>query len=160
AVEIDALPVLISATDPPAEFVQGRTTEATVLRQSYGDVERAFAEAHTTVELELELGRHSAVPMETRGAIGVYDAGLDMLRLYGPAKVPPRSRDTLCKMLGRSPNSLHLHELHTGGGFGVRGELYPEDILVLVAGTRLRRPIKWIEDRGEHLVATNHSRQQ
>jgi carbon-monoxide dehydrogenase large subunit len=158
--EIDPLPVLISASDPPGEFVQGRTTEATVLRHSYGDIGRAFAEAHATVELELALGRHSAVPMETRGAIGAYDPGTDMLRLYGAAKVPHRNRDTLCKMLGRSPNSLHLHELHVGGGFGVRGELYPEDILVLVAAMRLQRPIKWIEDRKEHLVAANHSRQQ
>jgi aerobic carbon-monoxide dehydrogenase large subunit len=158
--EIDALPALISATEPPAEFDEGRSTEATVLTRSYGNVERAFAEAHTVVELDLELGRHSAVPMETRGAIGVYDIGLDMLRLYGAAKVPHRNRDTLTRMLGRSPTSLHLHELHVGGGFGVRGELYPEDVLVCVAAMRLHRPVKWIEDRREHLIATNHSRQQ
>jgi aerobic carbon-monoxide dehydrogenase large subunit len=158
--EIDALPPLISASEPPAEFDEARTTEATVLTRSYGNVERAFAGAHTVVELDLELGRHSAVPIETRGAIGVYDRGLDMLRLYGAAKVPHRNRDTLTRMLGRSPTSLHLHELHVGGGFGVRGELYPEDVLVCVAAMRLRRPIKWIEDRREHLIATNHSRQQ
>src|SRR6185437_14556298 len=64
------------------------------------------------------------------------------------------------RMLGRSPNALHLHELHTGGGFGVRGELYPEDVLVLVAAMRLCRPVKWIEDRREHLICANHSRQQ
>lgn len=158
--EIDPLPVLLSASAPPGEFDGGHSTEATVLRHSYGNVEQAFAKAHTVVELDLEIGRHSAVPMETRGAIGSYDPGLDMLRLYGAAKVPHRNRDTLSKMLGRGPNSLHLHELHVGGGFGVRGELYPEDVLVLVAAMRLRRPIKWIEDRREHLMATNHSRQQ
>ena len=53
-----------------------------------------------------------------------------------------------------------MHELQVGGGFGVRGELYPEDVLVCVAAMRLRRPVKWIEDRREHLIATNHSRQQ
>jgi aerobic carbon-monoxide dehydrogenase large subunit len=158
--EIDALPALISASEPPTEFDEGRTTEATVLTRSYGNVDRAFAEAHTVVELDLELGRHSAVPMETRGAIGVYDIGLDMLRLYGAAKVPHRNRDTLTRMLGRSSSSLHLHELHVGGGFGVRGELYPEDVLVCVAAIRLQRPVKWIEDRREHLIATNHSREQ
>ena len=86
--EIDPLPVLMSASEPPIEFDEGHTTEATVLRHGYGDVERAFAEAHTVVELDLELGRHSAVPMETRGAIGTHDPGLDMVRLYGAAKVP------------------------------------------------------------------------
>ena len=158
--EIDPLPILMSASEPPIEFDEGHTTEATVLRHGYGDVEQAFAEAHTVVELDLELGRHSAVPMETRGAIGTYDPGLDMVRLYGAAKVPHRNRDTLSRMLGRSPSSLHLHELHVGGGFGVRGELYPEDVLVCVAAMRLGRPVKWIEDRREHLIATNHSRQQ
>lgn len=159
-IEIDALPVLIDATRAPEAFDEKSSTEATVLKQSYGNVDRAFASAHTVVELELDIGRHSAIPMETRGAIGFYDVGQDMLRLYGAAKIPHRNRVTLARMLGRNPSSLHLHELHVGGGFGVRGELYPEDVLVLVAAMRLRRPIKWIEDRREHLMATNHSRQQ
>ena len=53
-----------------------------------------------------------------------------------------------------------MHEAHVGGGFGIRGELYPEDVLVCVAAMRLGRPVKWIEDRREHLIAANHSRQQ
>jgi aerobic carbon-monoxide dehydrogenase large subunit len=100
------------------------------------------------------------VPIETRGAIGRYDAALDVLELYGAAKVPHRNREALARWLGRSPSGLHLHEGHVGGGFGIRGELYPEDFLVLVAAMRLRRPVKWIEDRREHLMAANHSRQQ
>jgi carbon-monoxide dehydrogenase large subunit/6-hydroxypseudooxynicotine dehydrogenase subunit gamma len=55
---------------------------------------------------------------------------------------------------------VHLIEGHVGGGFGIRGELYPEDVLVSLAALRLRRPIKWIEDRHEHLMAANHSREQ
>jgi aerobic carbon-monoxide dehydrogenase large subunit len=158
--EIEPLPVVLSASDAPAEFDKDNTTEATILRHSYGDVDQAFANAHTVVELDLEIGRHSAVPMETRGALATYDSAVDMLRLFGAAKVPHRNRDTLSRMFNRSPNSIHLHELHVGGGFGVRGELYPEDILVCVAAMRLLRPIKWIEDRREHLIAANHSRQQ
>ena len=63
-------------------------------------------------------------------------------------------------MLGRAPSAIHLYEGHVGGGFGIRGELYPEDVLVCVAALRLKRPVKWIEDRREHLIAANHSRQQ
>jgi carbon-monoxide dehydrogenase large subunit/6-hydroxypseudooxynicotine dehydrogenase subunit gamma len=158
--EIEPLPVLMSASEAPHEFEKGHSSEATVLRHGYGNVDHAFAAAHAVIELDLDVGRHSAVPIETRGAIATYDAGVDMLRLYGAAKVPHRNRDTLSRMLQRGPNSLHLHELHVGGGFGVRGELYPEDVLVCVAAVRLRRPVKWIEDRREHLLATNHSRQQ
>jgi carbon-monoxide dehydrogenase large subunit/6-hydroxypseudooxynicotine dehydrogenase subunit gamma len=66
----------------------------------------------------------------------------------------------LARMLGLSPSSVHLHEGHTGGGFGVRGELYPEDVLACFGALRLNRPVKWIEDRREHLIAANHSRQQ
>ena len=55
---------------------------------------------------------------------------------------------------------MQLHEGHVGGGFGVRGEIYPEDVLVCAAALKLGRPVKWIEDRREHLVAANHSRQQ
>ena len=55
---------------------------------------------------------------------------------------------------------MHLFEYHVGGGFGVRGEIYPEDILVLAAALRFERPMKWIEDRREHLIAANHSREQ
>jgi CO/xanthine dehydrogenase Mo-binding subunit len=58
-------------------------------------------------------------------------------------------------MLGRAPSSVHLFEGHVGGGFGIRGELYPEDVLVCVAAMRLGRPVKWIEDRREHLIAAN-----
>ena len=120
----------------------------------------AFAAAHAIVTLELKTGRHSGVPLETRGAIARYDAAHDLLELYGAAKVPHWNRDSLARMLGRPTSSVHLHEGHTGGGFGIRGELYPEDVLACLAALRLKRPVKWIEDRREHLIAANHSRQQ
>src|SRR5258707_1144420 len=63
-------------------------------------------------------------------------------------------------MLGLPPGGIHLHEGHVGGGFGIRGELYPEDVLACAAALRLKRPIKWIEDRYEHLMTANQSRGQ
>lgn len=158
--EVEELPALLSADERPREFAPGHSTEATVLRKGYGDLEAAFRSAHTVVELNLRIGRHSGIPLETRGAIARYDAARDVLELHGAAKVPHRNRDLLARWLGRSPASVQLFEGHVGGGFGVRGELYPEDLLVCVAAIRLGRPIKWIEDRREHLIAANHSRQQ
>jgi aerobic carbon-monoxide dehydrogenase large subunit len=158
--EIEELPVLLSADEEPAEFSPGRSSEAALLHQGYGDVDAAMRAAHTVVELELAIGRHTGVPLETRGAIGRYDAARDILELHGAAKVPHRNRDLLARMLERSPSSIHVSESHVGGGFGIRGELYPEDVLVCVAAMRLGRPVKWIEDRREHLIAANHSRQQ
>jgi aerobic carbon-monoxide dehydrogenase large subunit len=160
AVEIDDLPEVMSADAAPVEFSAGHSTEPAVIRKGYGDVAAAFAAAHSIVTLELKIGRHSGVPLETRGAIARYDQARDVLELYGAAKVPHWNRDALARMLGRPASAVHLHEGHTGGGFGVRGELYPEDVLACLGSLRLRRPVKWIEDRREHLIATNHSREQ
>src|SRR5882757_541765 len=158
--EIEELPILLSAADDPGEFAGGRNTEVQIIRQGYGDVDAVFRAASTVVELELAIGRHSGVPLEARGAISRYDASRDILELHGAAKVPHRIRELLSRMLGLTPSSIHVHESHVGGGFGIRGELYPEDVLVCVGSMRLGRPVKWIEDRREHLIAANHSRQQ
>jgi aerobic carbon-monoxide dehydrogenase large subunit len=160
AVEIDNLPESLVADAAPGEFAAGHSTEAAVIRKGYGDVAAAFATAHTTVALELKIGRHTGVPLEARGAIARFDAARGVLALYGAAKVPHWNRDALARMLGLAASSVQLHEGHTGGGFGVRGELYPEDVLACLGALRLRRAVKWIEDRREHLIATNHSRQQ
>jgi carbon-monoxide dehydrogenase large subunit/6-hydroxypseudooxynicotine dehydrogenase subunit gamma len=159
-VEIEELPPLVDAQAPPVEFAPGHSSEAAVIRQGYGDVEAAFAKAAHIVELDLSIGRHSGVPLETRGAIGRYDAARGILELHGAAKVPHRNQELLARMLKLPSSSIHVHESHVGGGFGVRGELYPEDVLVCVAAKRFNRPVKWIEDRREHLIAANHSRQQ
>ncbi len=159
-IAVDELPPVLRADAEPSEFLGGRLTEPAVVRKSYGDVEAAFAAAHAVVALDLVIGRHSGVPLETRGAIARHDRGRDVLELYGAAKVPHWNRDQIAKMLGRAQNSVHLIEGHVGGGFGIRGELYPEDVLVCAAALRFGRPVKWIEDRREHLIAANHSRQQ
>jgi aerobic carbon-monoxide dehydrogenase large subunit len=160
AVEVEDLPVVLDASAEPGEFEPGRSTEAAIVEKSYGDVAAVFRDAAVVVELDLAVGRHSGVPLETRGAIARYDAARDLLELYGAAKVPHWNRDNIARMLRRSPASVHLIEGHVGGGFGIRGELYPEDVLVCLAALRFDRPVKWIEDRREHLIAANHSRQQ
>ena len=158
--DLEPLPVLVNADDPPQDFKDGQTTEAAVVEQGYGDIEGSFANAYKIVEIDVKVGRHSGVPLECRGGVGRYDAARDVLELHGAAKVPHRNRETLCRMLGRPAAGVHLYEGHTGGGFGIRGELYPEDVLVCAAAMRLNRPVKWIEDRQEHLTAANQSRQQ
>jgi len=157
-VDVDSLPALVEADAPPGNFADGHSTEAATVRKGYGDVEGAFAAAHAIVALDLKIGRHSGTPLETRGAIARCARGI--LELHGAAKVPHWNRDALARMLGREPSSMHLYEGHVGGGFGIRGEIYPEDVLVCLGALRLGRPVKWIEDRREHLVAANQSRQQ
>ncbi len=150
----------LTSTEQPGIFDGERTTEPDVIRKSYGDIDAAFHGAHAIVALELSVGRHSGVPMECRGAVARYDEQADILELHGAAKVPHWNRDTLAQMLRRKRESIQLFEGHVGGGFGIRGEIYPEDVLVCAAALKFRQPIKWIEDRREHLIAANHSREQ
>src|SRR5262249_44032934 len=157
---IEPLAATIFAAKPPGIYEHELTTEAGVVKKNYGDVDAAFRNAHAVVSLELSIGRHSGVPIETRGAIARYDEAHDILELHGAAKVPHWNRDTIAHMLQRKKESIQLYEGHVAGGFGIRGEIYPEDVLVCVAALKFRRPIKWVEDRREHLIAANHSREQ
>jgi aerobic carbon-monoxide dehydrogenase large subunit len=159
-IEIEELPGLLTADVPVGQFEPGHDTEPTVIRKTYGDADAAFRAAHAIVDLDLTVGRHSGVPLETRGAIAYYNTVRDVLELHAATKRPHPGRDLLARMLGRSPLSIALYECHIGGGFGIRGEIYPEDVLVCAAALRFNRPVKWIEDRREHFIAANHSRQQ
>jgi aerobic carbon-monoxide dehydrogenase large subunit len=148
--DLEALDVVLDAgTDPVVQ-----------LERRFGDVDAAFAKADRVVEVEVEVGRHTAVPLECRGLVADYDAALDRLTVWGATKVPHFNRRVLAGILGMEEERIALRATDAGGGFGVRGELYPEDVLVPWLARTLRAPVKWIEDRAEHLVATNHSRQQ
>ena len=85
AVEIEELPALLTADDLPGEFAPGHDTEAEVIRKAYGDIEAGFGAAHTIVELDLTVGRHTGVPLETRGALARRDTASGVLQLYGAA---------------------------------------------------------------------------
>jgi CO/xanthine dehydrogenase Mo-binding subunit len=159
-VRTEELPNIVDATGEPGFYDDERKTEPAIIRKGYGDVDAAFAGSQHIVELELSIGRHSGVPIETRGVIATYDEERDVLAMYGAAKVPHWNRDRIALMLGRKPETVQLFEGHVGGGFGIRGELYPEDLLACAAALKFRKPVKWIEDRREHLIAANHSRQQ
>src|SRR5579863_5132524 len=123
-VEAEELAPILDAAAAPGSFAAGLSTEALVLRAGYGEVDAAFAAAHAVIALDLDIGRHSGVPLETRGALAHYDAMRDVLELYGAAKVPHRNRDALSRMFGRSAAAVVLKEGNTGGGFCIRDELY------------------------------------
>ncbi len=144
----------------PGEFENGIPARVAPVEKKYGDIEDGFEVSGHVLEVELRVGRHTGVPMETRGAIGIWDEAEGVVHMYGAAKVPHYNRSAIATMLGLELDKVQLHENHVGGGFGVRGELYPEDVLVCEAARLLGRPIRWIEDRREHLIATNHSRDQ
>ncbi len=164
-VEYDALPAVTSAERslaPGAPLLRTGTTSnlADRLESVVGEPERALAEADVRIRQRFSVQRHTGVPLETRGLVASHDAGADALTVWGPTKVPHFNRRVLSDLLEYPIKRIRFIEPDVGGGFGVRGEFYPEDFLIPYASMRLHRPVKWIEDRREHLVATNHSRQQ
>lgn len=142
------------------EIAAPLNSESAQINLEYGNVEEAMSQAHSIITVDVRVGRHSGVPLECRGASAHVEPSTGVLIFDGAAKVPFWNRDAIAKMLNRSPQDVHLREGHVGGGFGPRGELYPEDVLVALAAQRLNVPVKWVEDRQENLVATNHSRDQ
>lgn len=103
--------------------------------------------------------RHSAVCMEPRGLLAAWDGARTKLTVSGAAKVPFATRRTLARNMDLPEECIDMLEPDVGGGFGVRGEFYPEDFLIPFAARRLGRPVKWTEDRRENLLASNHSRE-
>jgi aerobic carbon-monoxide dehydrogenase large subunit len=126
----------------------------------YGNVDEAFERADVVVRATLRMHRHTGMPLETRGLLAEYDPLTERLTVWGAAKVKHFNLVVLAQMLGLPPEQIRLVELAVGGAFGVRGEFYPEDLLVPFAARHFGRPVKWIEDRAEHFVATNHAREQ
>jgi CO/xanthine dehydrogenase Mo-binding subunit len=134
--------------------------EVAVLTRGYGDVDAAFREAAHVVDHEFRIGRHTGAPLETRGLLVDYDAGRDELTVWGATLVTHYHRRVLSRLLGMPLSRIRMRTTDSGGSFGVRGDFFPEDFLVAYLARRYGRPVKWIEDRAEHLVATNHAREQ
>lgn len=154
-VEIDIEPGEVCLSAPEA----GQDRVAADFTLGYGDVSAAFADAAHVVSLDFHVGRHTAVPMEPR-ALVVEPGPTGQLDVYGATKVPVFNRQVLADLLGIDTYDIRMHAVDAGGGFGVRGEFYPEDFLVPWLARRLGQPVAWTEDRAEHLVAVNHSREQ
>src|ERR1700722_3955308 len=162
-VEIDTLPAVVgweTASTPAALLFEDKGTNVSArYTVTEGDVEKAFADAAYTRREVLYCHRHTALPMETRGLVAVWNEADGQLRIWGSTKVLWFNRRATAEALGLRHDQVQLLGTDVGGGFGVRGELYPEDFLVPFVAKKLGRPVKWIEDRREHLMATNHSRE-
>ena len=135
------------------------TNVAAIHEFSIGDVDRAFREAEYTRREELRVHRFTGNPLETRGFVAAFDPGKQELTVWGVTKLPHLNRQTIAAFLKLPERKLHFIENDVGAGFGIRGELYPEDFLIPFAAVKLGQPVKWIEDRREHLMAANHSRE-
>jgi carbon-monoxide dehydrogenase large subunit len=161
-VDIEALAAVAdrdaARSDKTLLFNAAGTNLTSTLMAIKGDADVAFKSAAYTRRERFAVQRFTAVPMESRGFVAEWDAASGRLTLFGAAKVAFPNRRILAKQMRLPEQSIRMVENDVGGAFGVRGEFYPEDFLIPFASRLLGRPVKWIEDRREHLMATNHAR--
>jgi carbon-monoxide dehydrogenase large subunit len=163
AVDYEPLDAVVTMDDAARDNTIIHAAAGTNLATGYvmgrGRRDAAFATADHVIERTLSCHRHTPAPLETRGLVAAYDAAQDRLRVLGATKVNFYNRRLLATFMDMDEVQIDLIEVDVGGGFGVRGEFYPEDFLIPFAARALARPVAWIEDRREHLMATNHSRE-
>jgi aerobic carbon-monoxide dehydrogenase large subunit len=161
-VNIEALAAVTSGRqsmeDASLLYEAHATNMAVEYRATLGDAAAAFKHAPYTRRETFRVHRHGAVPMEPRGLLADWDSPKAKLTVYGAAKVPFFNRRMLAEKLGLPESAVDLIENDVGGGFGARGEFYPEDFLIPFASRLLCRPVKWTEDRRENLTCTQHAR--
>ncbi len=148
------------APGAPRLFANTDSNNVAVIRMRVGDADRAIGEAPLVIRERFTYPRQTACALETRGLVAVPPAVTGgELHLLGSTKCIHINRSILAPIFELPMGGLRLTEVDVGGGFGVRGELYPEDILIPLAALQLGRPVRFIEDRSESLLATNHARE-
>jgi aerobic carbon-monoxide dehydrogenase large subunit len=129
-------------------------------KQSYGDADAAVEAAPRRLIVNLKQHRGGAHPIEARGLVAAYDADVDLLTVWTSTQLAHEVRYFIMKMLGLDENRVRVMTPDVGGGFGAKFILYPEEVAVSAATLLLRRPVKWIEDRREHFIASIQERDQ
>ncbi len=161
-VDIEPLPAVADKTtsrrDERLLFDEAGTNRAVTYEARKGDAEAAFATADYTRREWFDVHRHTGVPMEPRGLVAQWDEEKQHMTVWGAAKAPFAARRILAKLMALPEAAIDMLEFDVGGSFGIRGEFYPEDFLVPFAARHMGRPVKWTEDRREHLLTANHAR--
>ena len=126
---------------------------------SHGDPEKAFAEADHVFKKRFHHGRVSGIPIECRGIIAEYHRGPGTYTVYQSSQIPHLTRSVLAECLGQAESDFRVVAPDVGGGFGIKAHPYPEDLILPFLAKAVGRPVKWIEDRYEHLASSAHSKE-
>jgi carbon-monoxide dehydrogenase large subunit len=123
-----------------------------------GDIDAAIRAADITISREFRTSRQSGAPMECRGILAWRDHRLDEVVVYASTQTPHTIRVALGEILGIEERRIRVVAPDVGGGFGPKARLYPEEIVLTALALELDHPVRWIEDRNEHLLTCAHSR--
>ena len=128
-------------------------------RIATGDLAAAKAAAPVVVRQTLRMARHAGVSLETRGVLAHPDRRLNELLVYSSTQFPHVIRTILAEHLGIAESALRVVAPDVGGGFGIKNNFNPEELAVAALALKLQRPVRWVEDRREHLLACPHARE-
>lgn len=164
-VEYDRKPAIVdleraAQPDAPTVHANRESNIATHIALETGDADRAFAAARHVVGERMSIQRGAGQAVETRGAVALWDAIRQRMVVWNVSQVPYVHRQLIARALGLDESAVQVLNGDVGGGFGYKGLTYVEDILIPVLARMLDRPVKWIEDRTEHLTAAYHERTQ
>ena len=164
-VEYDVLPAIIDcrlAMEPnaPKAHTSSENNSVGVIKTSFGDIEDAFKDADHVFTRSFLQHRGGCHAMECRGVVSEHDQISNTLTLWSSTQCPYLVRRSLADYLGEAEENIRVIAPDVGGGFGPKAGFYPEEIIVPLLARTLGRPIKWIEDRHEHFVATTTQRDQ
>ena len=164
-VEYEPLPPVldaVAALEHPESFVEPSWGTNVLLHKTFrrGNVETALGAADGTVEGTVKAHRYAPVPMEPRTYAASYDEWTNHLTVWSSTQSPHALRGFVAESLGIPDTEVRVIQPHVGGGFGGKVPPFPEEILVAYLSRALRRPIKFIEERTEHLMAGGHSREE
>lgn len=161
-IDIETLPAITSREQADAAaallFEDHGSNHAITWKAFKGDAEAGFKKADYIRRDRFKIQRHAAMFMEPRGFVAEWNEIAGKLTVWGAAKTAWHNRRTLAAALGLDEQAVDLIEVDVGGGFGSRGEFYPEDYLIPAAARLVQRPVKWVEDRREHMMTANHAR--
>ena len=157
-VEYELLPTVVD----PAEALKEGTPVVhpdigtnKVLRtiNSGGDLDAAFSQADLVVRQSFDVQRLAPAPMEPRGLVADYQKGPDLLTVWDSTQHPHEIREHLVHLLGRTESGVRVVAPDVGGGFGEKGCFFPEELVIPYISIQLERPVKWVEDRQENMLA-------
>jgi carbon-monoxide dehydrogenase large subunit len=163
--EIDDLPPVIDAraaldADAPKLFDELDDNTFLRLERRAGDVDGAFARADFVFRDSFHTNRYIAAPMETRGCVASFDHTTGHLTFWASTQCPHLWRSALAQCLHIPERDVRVITPEVGGGFGLKAPIYPEDLAIAAASMKLGRPVRWIEDRREHLISAAHAKEQ
>jgi carbon-monoxide dehydrogenase large subunit len=153
---------MVAGGEPGAPLVhpEWSTNVAVGFRHAIGDADRALAAADVVIEETFRIQRYVGMPLETRGVVAQWDRRDGTLTTWNSTQVSHFVQQGLVTALELPPHKIRVIAPDLGGGFGTKASGYPEDVLVPLAARALNRPVKWIEDRREHMMAAAHARHQ